>query len=111
MADQLTQAFTDLHMLSEDVPKPRRLPTQEEINGIKRELDTKLHLDLDRYLLEASDVVFGQLEPITIVDPSWHTHLTSVISSASAGRFQIIFLFRKALKLPLRNIIRTAGHY
>ena len=38
--------------------------------------------DFRRYLLEASDVVFGVMEPVTITRPTSHTHFPEVLADA-----------------------------
>jgi hypothetical protein len=71
-----------LRDLNEPVPKPLRLPSHDEIQNIQIELGVKFHPDYVRYLLEASDVVFGSLEPATIPVDSGHTYIGEVATSA-----------------------------
>jgi hypothetical protein len=78
----LTRAITALRECNEDVPTPPRLPTKEEVDAIERELGVRFHPDFRRYLLEASDVVFGTLEPVTITEKESHTYLPQVARSA-----------------------------
>jgi hypothetical protein len=59
-----------------------RLPTEAEVTAAEKEIGIQLHPDLRKYLLEASDVVYGTLEPVTVTDPSFNTHLPSVCESA-----------------------------
>ena len=81
----LDNAFSELRRLNQPVPKPGVLPTEEEVNRVEAELGTTFHPDFKRYLLEASDVVFGTLEPVTITSPTSHTNLLSVVESARLG--------------------------
>jgi hypothetical protein len=71
-----------LRELNEPVPKPLRLPSQEEIHNVENEFGLEFHPDYVRYLLEASDVVFGTLEPATIPVDSGHTFIGNVVNSA-----------------------------
>jgi hypothetical protein len=52
------------------------------VRDVENELGIRLHGDLRRYLLEASDVVYGVIEPITI-DGGGHTDLRTVIDDAA----------------------------
>ena len=78
----LGEAIQELRNRNESVPKPMRLPTAEEVAAVEEEIGVALHPDLKRYLLEASDVVFGTKEPVTVTDASFSTHLPSVCESA-----------------------------
>jgi hypothetical protein len=71
-----------LHELGEPVPTPLRLPTSVDVAAVEKQLGVAFHPDLRQYLLEASDVVLGALEPVTIGDPEAHTDMTSVCEGA-----------------------------
>lgn len=64
------------------VPKPPRLPSEAEVNDVEAVVGITLHPDFRKYLLEASDVNVGTLEPVTAVDPESHTYLLNVIEDA-----------------------------
>jgi hypothetical protein len=74
-----------LHTLNEPVPKPLRLPTSGEVQSTERQLGIKFHPDYQKYLLEASDVVYGRIEPATLTPPESHTDLIRVCKSAWEG--------------------------
>lgn len=78
----LSQALTELRRLNEPVPDPLRLPTPAEVEAAEREAGVTLPSDLRRYLLEASDIVLGALEPVTAVPRSGHTYLPHVVEGA-----------------------------
>lgn len=80
----LDQAFAELRRLDEPVPTSLRLPTPEEVDAAERESGVRLHPDLRRYLLEASDVTLGAREPVTATPASGHTYLPTVVESARA---------------------------
>jgi hypothetical protein len=71
-----------LRSLSEPAPTPLRLPTPAEVAAVEKELGIAFHLDLRQYLLEASDVVFGTFEPVTVGDPEAHTDMIRVCQGA-----------------------------
>ena len=78
----IDQAIARLRVLNEEVPQPMRLPTAVEVAEVETELGVKFHPDFRRYLLEASDVVVGAMEPVTITHPDAHTDLRAVAESA-----------------------------
>ena len=82
----LAEAIAALRAYNEEVPRPMRLPSEEEVRALEATIGTTLHPDYVRYLLEASDVVFRTLEPATITIPDSYRYLPSVIADArSAG--------------------------
>lgn len=64
------------------VPVPLELPEEEDLVVIEEELLLSIPRDMRQYLLEASDVVTGSLEPVTVADPHAHTHLPEVAALA-----------------------------
>jgi hypothetical protein len=78
----MDEAIARLREMNEAVPKPMRLPAPDEVTAVEEELEVTFHPDFRRYLLEASDVVVGAMEPVTITDPESHTDLRSVSESA-----------------------------
>ena len=78
----LTEAIKQLRTRNQPVPTPMRLPTEGEVAAAEKEIGIQLHPDLKRYLLEASDIVFGTKEPVTVTDPEFNTHLPTVCESA-----------------------------
>ena len=82
MNDKLTAAIKRLKSLNEPVPRPLRLPTPEEVEKAETLLGIKFPGDYRRFLLEASDVVFGTKEPATLTRPESHTHFEKVCEAA-----------------------------
>ena len=78
MTRNLTDVFDKLRQLNQPVPRPMRLPTASEVENVEAMLGLSFHPDPRRYLLEASDVVFGTIEPVTITSSGAHTYLVSV---------------------------------
>ena len=71
-----------LQELKEDIPTALELPDEDAITEIEEELLVPLSDDFKEYLLTASDVVYGALEPVTVADPYAHTHLPEVAAVA-----------------------------
>ena len=78
----LDDVITELRHLNEAVPRPRSLPTEADMRELEHDLGLRLHEDLRRYLLEASDVVFGTKEPVT-VGTGGYTDLAAVLRHAT----------------------------
>ncbi len=81
----LSSAFRELRKRNMTVPKPPRLPSENEVDSVEVSLGVRFHPDFRRYLLEASDVVFGIFEPVTITQPGAHTDLLEVAKDAWEG--------------------------
>jgi hypothetical protein len=74
--------IAELRGLNEEVPRPLRLPTDDEIDQVEQQLGISFHPDFRQYLRTVSGVVFSLFEPVTITCPESHTHLPSVADSA-----------------------------
>jgi hypothetical protein len=79
---ELGQEIAKLRKLNKPVPKPLRLPTKEEIELAEKQLGIRFHPELIEYLLNASDVVYGALEPITMYAESGYTYILHVVENA-----------------------------
>ena len=82
MTMNLSDVLAQLRDLNEPVPKPLRLPTEAEINLAENRLGMKFPRDYRRYLLEASDVVYGTLEPAVVTPDAGHLSLVEIAESA-----------------------------
>jgi hypothetical protein len=78
----LDDAFRELRARNESVPIPPRLPTATEVDEAEQRLGASFPSDFRRYLIEASDIVYGTIEPVTITLPGSHTDLFSVARDA-----------------------------
>jgi len=63
----LEKTIQRLREMNEEVAIPLRLPTEEEILNAEISLSKKFHPDFKKYLREASDVIFGAMEPLIVV--------------------------------------------
>ena len=67
---------------NEQISLPLDLPDEDLLVEIEEQLLMALPDDLREYLLDASDVVYGTLEPVTVADPRSHTYLPEVAAQA-----------------------------
>jgi len=70
---------------SETVPVPLELPTFEQLVEVEEQILIPLPRELKEYLLHASDVIYGAIEPVTAADPYSHTYLPEVTCYAQLG--------------------------
>lgn len=78
----LTDVIEELRGLNEDVPEPFRLPTVDEVGAAEKRLNVRFHDDYRRYLLEASDVSFGSLEPAIVTPDCDYLNLVEIAEYA-----------------------------
>lgn len=67
---------------NQPVPVPLELPDEDLLVEIEEELLLPIPRDMRTYLLEASDVIYGSLEPVTVTDSHAHTYLPEVAATA-----------------------------
>lgn len=67
---------------NEPVAVPLELPDEDLLVEIEEQLYMSIPTDMRTYLLEASDVIFGSLEPVTVTDERSHTFLPDVAAQA-----------------------------
>jgi len=78
----LGEAIAALRVRNELVPQPLRLPTDQEIADAEGQLRLTFSADYRRYLLEASDVVFGTLEPCLVTPGAGYLDLVETCHTA-----------------------------
>lgn len=78
----LDQAIVELRKRNQKVPSPLRLPTRRGVEECERRLGVRFPQDLVHYLLNASDIIYGTKEPVTITKSTAHTHLETVANDA-----------------------------
>jgi hypothetical protein len=79
---RLSETLEELRSLNEPVPQPFRLPTEAEVDAAEARLGISFPADYRRYLLEASDVVFGTIEPAVVTPDAGHLDLVETARSA-----------------------------
>jgi len=78
----MEDVIEQLTELAEVVPVPLELPEEEDLVEIEEELFLPIPFEMREFLLKVSDVVYGTLEPVTVVDPQSHTYLPEVAATA-----------------------------
>ena len=78
----LPDVIAQLRALNEPVPQPLRLPTEAEVVAAEDQLGVKFPPDYRRYLMAASDVVYGSLEPAIVIPDAGHLSLVDVAETA-----------------------------
>lgn len=78
----MEEVLERLRELAEDVAAPLELPDEEQLVTAQEELLLPIPRDFRYYLLTASDVIYGHLEPATIADPHVHTYLPEMAATA-----------------------------
>lgn len=78
----LSDAIEQLRPLNEPVPLPLRLPTEAEVRAAEEALGQSFQPDYRRFLLEASDVVFGTLEPCLVTVDAGYRDLVPTAQDA-----------------------------
>ena len=67
---------------NQPVPVPLDLPDEDVLVEVEEQILLPSPRDMRTYLLEASDVIYGSLEPVTAADPYSHTYLPEVAAVA-----------------------------
>ncbi|MEO6036661.1 MAG: SMI1/KNR4 family protein [Verrucomicrobiota bacterium] len=78
----LEDAIAKLRSLNEPVPKPARLPTETEVAAAERNLGVEFPPDYHHFLLQASDVTYGSLEPAVIIPAAGRSDLVKMAREA-----------------------------
>lgn len=78
----LEDVIAKLRSLNEPVPKPLRLPTESEVAAAEKKLGVEFSADYHQFLLQASDVTYGALEPAIITPDAGHLDLVTMVKEA-----------------------------
>ncbi len=79
---QIEEIIEELRALNEEVPKPLRLPSVEELDQIETDLGITLNPDYRKFLLSAGDVVYGVLEPALAIPDHPAQYLVNIAREA-----------------------------
>ena len=71
----MQEMIDELREVAEQVPVPLELPEHDQVVDAQEQILMPLPADFREFLMEASDVIYGTLEPVTAADPSSHTYL------------------------------------
>jgi len=78
---KLDEVLDELNSLDEPGLKKPRPPNEEEVNNAERDLGVMFHPDYRRFLLTASHVTFGILEPAVVTLEPAYRNLSKVARS------------------------------
>jgi hypothetical protein len=78
----LVAAIETLRELNEPVPRPFRLPTETEVAAAEHNLGVQFPSDYRYFLIHASDVVYGTLEPAVVIPDCGHLDLVKIVQAA-----------------------------
>jgi len=78
----MQEMIDELREVAEQVPVPLELPEHDQVVVAQEQILMPLPFDFREFLMEASDVIYGTLEPVTVADPSSHTYLPEVTATA-----------------------------
>jgi hypothetical protein len=78
----MEDVIDELRELAEIVPVPLELPEHEDIVLVEEQILISIPFEFRCFLLEVSDVIYGAIEPVTVMDPSSHTYLPEVCAVA-----------------------------
>jgi hypothetical protein len=79
---ELSEVISELRKLNQPVPRPFRLPTEAEVRAAEEQLGVRFYEDYRRFLLEASDVVYGTHEPAVVTPDAGHRDLIQMAEAA-----------------------------
>jgi SMI1-KNR4 cell-wall len=79
---ELREVIAQLRSLNEPVPIPARLPTEAEVAAAEQRLGVRFPTDYRHFLLHASDVTFGALEPAMVTPDVGHLDLIQIATAA-----------------------------
>ena len=71
-----------LRQRNQPVPRPRKLPTESDVREVERHLNVSFHPDYRKFLLQASDVDYGLIEPAAITTKNDLNNLVAMAHSA-----------------------------
>lgn len=78
-AEEIIEMLRDVN---QPVPVPLELPDEDVLVEVEEQILLPIPREMRTYLLEASDVIYGSLEPVTAADPYSHTYLPEVAAVA-----------------------------
>lgn len=78
----MEDVIDELRELAEAVPVPLELPEDEDIVLVEEQILIPIPYEFRQFLLNVSDVVYGTIEPVTVMDSSSHTYLPEVTATA-----------------------------
>lgn len=78
----INEVIEKLKSLNEDVPIPPRLPSIEEIEEIEKYFKYNFPKDYKKFLLKASNVIYGFFEPALAIKERKNLYLKNIVEEA-----------------------------
>ena len=78
----MEEIIDELRSRNEPVPVALELPEFADLVLVEEQLLISLDRDFRDFLLNVSDVVYGSLEPVTVMDSGSHTYLPELAAMA-----------------------------
>jgi hypothetical protein len=79
---KISEVIAELRNLNEPVPVPARLPTESEVASAEQQLGVRFPADYRHFLLHASDIAYGAVEPALVTPNAGHLNLMQVATDA-----------------------------
>jgi hypothetical protein len=79
---KIQNVIAQLRELNEPVPTPLRLPTEQEVDAAEQRLGVRFPPDYRYFLLHASDVTYGTVEPAVVTPDAGYLDLVNMASEA-----------------------------
>lgn len=80
--EDFEEVLAELQDIAQDVPVPLDLPEHDDLVDIEEAILLPIPPLYRDFLLHASDLIIGSLEPMTAADPSSHTYLADLAAEA-----------------------------
>ncbi len=78
----MNEVVDALREQAQAVSVPLEKPQMEDIVDVEEQILIGLPTEFREFLIEVSDIIFGTIEPVTVMDPNSHTYLVEVCATA-----------------------------
>ncbi len=78
----MNEVADELREQAVKVSVPLEKPEIEDIVDVEEQILIGLPAEMREFLIEVSDIIFGSIEPVTVMDPQSHTYLVEVAAMA-----------------------------
>jgi hypothetical protein len=78
----IDDVINELRSLDQQKVELKRLPTEAEVDATEMALGVSFHPDYRQFLLQASNISYGIIEPATVTETPTHTNIIWVAESA-----------------------------
>jgi len=78
----MNEIADELRERAVDISVPLEKPEIEDIVKVEEQILIGLPAEMREFMMEVSDIVYGTIEPVTVMDPQSHTYLVEVAATA-----------------------------